>query len=856
MLTPETGLKKLSQLEGKEKICRNRGGESCAFDGAMIVLSPIADAAHLVHGPITCCANSWNTRGTLSSQGIFHKMGFTTDINELDVIFGSEDKLYCAIVETYLKTKPSAIFVYATCLSGLIGCDLEGVCRKAEKALGIKVVPINAPGFVGPKNLGNRIAGEALLEHVIGTEEPPLIHENAVNIIGEYNIAGDLWLIEPLLAQAGINILSRITGNSTFREIRWAHRAKLNVIICSRSLVNIGKEMQRRYGIPFIEVSFFGKTEIAKALKSIALKLNKAKLLEKVELLISQKEKELEQRLKAYKDIQGKKVVLYSGGVKSWSMISALKDLGLEVVAVGLKKSTHENEKKIKELVDKNCILFENTSPANILTLMKEQKADILIGGGRNQYLAIKYGFPFVDVNQERHIAYAGYDGLINLAKEIRKTLNFYYIKKAITNTLETAVMKNDNVLINPLKNSPLIGAVIAFQGIDKAVPVLHTCQGCNFLSKVLLIKHFREPISMVTTKLFTEDVVMSGEEKLLKTLQELGKKKAELIGIITGGLAEVKGENIPMTIARVDFPYKPSKILHIPIPDYEGGLEEGYAKVIEKIITEIPQKKSETVRGQINVISGSHLTPADFSELREIFESFGLKPIILPDLSFLDGSREFSSIAIGGITLKEIENMANSEFTIVIGPSLEQAGEILRERFDIEYSLIDSLNGLHAFDRFLELLSLISDRNTPEKYLRQRRVLIDGMRDVQVYLTDKRVAIALETDLAIQTSRWLNELKVEVDLAVVPVKTERVKKINAKHKVIGSLWDIKGEFDLLISNSYAQQIAKEIGIPLYEMGFPVYKTIGYPNKTTIGYMGTLSLINEVANLMIKEGKI
>ena len=162
------------EQERKEKICRSRGGESCAFDGAMIVLQPIADAAHIVHGHIACCGNSWEGRGALSSNGNMHRMGFTTDITEMDIIYGSEEKLYNAIIHTYEAVKPKAIFVYSTCVIGLIGEDMDAVCKKAEAKIGIRVIPVNAPGFIGPKNLGNRIAGEALLDYVIGTGNTPL----------------------------------------------------------------------------------------------------------------------------------------------------------------------------------------------------------------------------------------------------------------------------------------------------------------------------------------------------------------------------------------------------------------------------------------------------------------------------------------------------------------------------------------------------------------------------------------------------------------------------------------------------------------------------------------------------------
>ena len=170
-----SGIDKLLQSgcdnDSKHKVCRSRGGESCAFDGAMIVLQPIADAAHIVHGPIACCGNSWEGRGTLSSKGSLHRMGFTTDMSEMDIIYGSENKLYDAILRTYESVRPKAIFVHATCVSGLIGEDIEAACKKAEASLSIRVIPVNAPGFVGPKNLGNRIAGEVLLDYVIGTGE-------------------------------------------------------------------------------------------------------------------------------------------------------------------------------------------------------------------------------------------------------------------------------------------------------------------------------------------------------------------------------------------------------------------------------------------------------------------------------------------------------------------------------------------------------------------------------------------------------------------------------------------------------------------------------------------------------------
>ena len=165
----------------------------------MIVLQPIADTAHLVHGPIACCGNSWEGRGTLSSKGGLHTMGFTTDMGEIDIVYGAEEKLLKAIRRTPRPSGPrrfSCMPPASADLSARIWMRCAG--RRIENS-DIPVIPVNAPGFVGPKNLGNRIAGEVLLEHVIGTGEPPVMTHADINLIGEYNIAGDLWQIEPLL---------------------------------------------------------------------------------------------------------------------------------------------------------------------------------------------------------------------------------------------------------------------------------------------------------------------------------------------------------------------------------------------------------------------------------------------------------------------------------------------------------------------------------------------------------------------------------------------------------------------------------------------------------------------------------
>lgn len=397
----------------------------CAFDGAMITLVPITDVAHLVHGPIACCANSWDARGSLSSGPSLNRHGFTTDLSEADMVFGGEVKLHSSILEIASKYSPAAIFVYSTCVTALTGDDIDSVCKAAEEMIGIPVIPVHAPGFLGSKSLGNRLAGDTLFNYVIGTSEPPERTPYDINLLGEYNIAGELWSVLPLFERLGIRVLSKVSGDSRYSEITWAHRARATMVVCSKALLGLARKLQESYGVPWFEGSFYGVSDMSQTLRSIAKLLDDVDLQRRTEELIALEEVEVAARLSPYlESLRGRRAVLYTGGVKSWSLVSALMDLGIEVVGTGVKKSTSEDLERISALLGEKAVLIEQGTASELLRIVKETGSDILIAGGRNQYTALKGRVPFLDINQERHFAYAGYDGMVELAKRLHLAIS------------------------------------------------------------------------------------------------------------------------------------------------------------------------------------------------------------------------------------------------------------------------------------------------------------------------------------------------------------------------------------------------------------------------------------------------
>ncbi|MEM0981907.1 MAG: nitrogenase iron-molybdenum cofactor biosynthesis protein NifE, partial [Cyanobacteria bacterium P01_H01_bin.58] len=577
------------ESKGKNKACQQQaqpgaaqGG--CAFDGASIALVPITDVAHLVHGPIACAGNSWGSRGSLSSGPMIYKMGFTTDLSENDIIFGGEKKLYKAIHEVKERYSPAAIFVYLTCVTALIGDDLEAVCQAASQKFDISVVPVSSPGFVGSKNLGNRIGGEALLEYVVGTREPAYTTPYDINLIGEYNIAGELWGVLPLLEKAGIRVLSKITGDARYHDVACAHRAKLNVMICSKALINMAHKMQDRYGIPYIEESIYGVADMNRLLRDIAAKLGDDALKARVEVVIQEETAKLDEALIPYRQrLKGKRVVLYTGGVKSWSIISAAKDLGIDVMATSTKKSTEEDKARIKNLLGKDGMMLQKGNAQELLKVIAKTKADMLIAGGRNQYTALKAKIPFLDINQERHHPYAGYVGMIEMAKELdealhspiweqvrreapweQKTSKFKIQNSENEETSPLSGVAGDTSLpssspistkvvsrrkgaaVNPLKQSQPLGAALAYLGVKGIMPLFHGSQGCTAFAKVMLVRHFREAIPLSTTAMTEVTTVLGGQDNVetaLLTLLE--KSKPSIVGLCTTGLTETRGDDM-----------------------------------------------------------------------------------------------------------------------------------------------------------------------------------------------------------------------------------------------------------------------------------------------------------------------
>jgi len=398
---------------------------ACVFCGSRVVLYPVADALHVVHGPIGCAAYTWDIRGAVSSGPELHRMSFSTDLKEMDVIYGGEKKLYKSLIELIDQYNPKAAFIYSTCIIGLIGDDIEAVCRKVSNEKGIPVLPVHSEGFKGTKKDGYAAACNALMK-IVGTGSTEGISPYSLNILGEFNLAGEAWIIKDYYEQMGLEVVATVTGDGRVDDIRRCHGAALNVVQCSGSMLKMAKMMKEKYGIPYIRVSYFGIEDMSKALYDVAQHFSsQPDMLNKAKALVSKEVKDMYPKLQQFKAaMNGKRAAIYVGGAfKAFSLIKALRYLGMKVVLAGSQTGNKDDYNLLKDMCDEGTVIVDDSNPVELSKFVLEKEADLIIGGVKERPIAYKLGIGFCDHNHERKIPLAGFVGMYNFAREVYQSV-------------------------------------------------------------------------------------------------------------------------------------------------------------------------------------------------------------------------------------------------------------------------------------------------------------------------------------------------------------------------------------------------------------------------------------------------
>ena len=407
----------------------------CAYAGSKgVVWGPIKDMIHISHGPVGCGQYSRAGRRNyyVGTTGIntFGTMNFTSDFQEKDIVFGGDKKLDKLIGEIdTLFPLNKGISVQSECPIGLIGDDIEAVSRKKAKELDKPVIPVRCEGFRGvSQSLGHHIANDAIRDHVLPTRDNDNSFETTpydVSIIGDYNIGGDAWASRTILEEMGLRVVSQWSGDGTLAEMELTPKVKLNLLHCYRSMNYISRHMEEKYGIPWVEYNFFGPTKVAESLRKIASYFDDT-IKAGAERVIAKYEAEMAPVIAKFRPrLEGKRVMLYVGGLRPRHTIGAYEDLGMEVVGAGYEFGHGDDYDRTMKEMGNATLLYDDVTGYEFEEFVKSVKPDLIGSGIKEKYIFQKMGIPFRQMHSWDYSGpYHGYDGFAIFARDMDMTLN------------------------------------------------------------------------------------------------------------------------------------------------------------------------------------------------------------------------------------------------------------------------------------------------------------------------------------------------------------------------------------------------------------------------------------------------
>lgn len=413
---------------------------------------------------------------------------------------------------------------------------------------------------------------------------------------------------------------------------------------------------------------------------------------------------------------------------------------------------------------------------------------------------------------------------------------------------------------VNPIKHSQPMGATLAYLGVKECMPLMHSAQGCASYTKVFFTRHFNEPIAINNTSVSDITAVLDGGDySILMAIENIQNKeknlKPSMIGLHTTGLTETKGDDVRGVGMHIEIPY-----VFVNTPDYEGGMESGWALTVTAMIEQLTVAATEVKTNKLVFLPHLSMQPIEVEKIKCLCEDFGFETYALPDLSTsLDGYWEAGQgkLANGGITVDQIRDLATSSIVISIGASMKKSALTLQKKNPlIEHIHFDHLMGLDGCDNFVAALMEIRHTDPKPLMKRWRSRLQDAMLDSHFLIGSSHFVVTGEPDMLAGICALLRSVGGTIDAAISTTFSDVLHTIEAEKVFVGDLEDARGFFehaDMVISNFHAERILHMYhNTALVIRGFPNYEELGNQLKSDQLYEGSTYFLFEIANSLRK----
>ncbi len=403
----------------------------CSYCGAKLVIGGVLkDTIQLIHGPVGCAYNTWHTKRYPSDSGNLQLKGcWSTDMREDNVVFGGEKRLKKSIMECF-EAYPNIkrMIVYATCATALIGDDMSAIIKVCLDELGpdYAIFLSTCPGFAGvSQSMGHHVLNIDWVNKNVDREglvAPEIWSEHTINMIGDYNIQGDTFVLAKYWKKLGIQVIADFTGNANYDDACNMHLAKLSVCNCARSAGYIANELQKRYGIPRMDIDTWGYDYMKDTLRKVGAFFN---LEDKVEELIAEECAKYDAQVEFYKEkLAGKKIAIWTGGPRLWHWTKTLEDeFGMKVVTMSSKFGHQEDFEKVVARGAVGTVYIDDGNELEFFEVINMVKPDLALTGPRVGDLIKKLNIPYINGHAYHNGPYMGFEGCLNMARDLYHAL-------------------------------------------------------------------------------------------------------------------------------------------------------------------------------------------------------------------------------------------------------------------------------------------------------------------------------------------------------------------------------------------------------------------------------------------------
>jgi nitrogenase molybdenum-iron protein NifN len=434
----------------------------------------------------------------------------------------------------------------------------------------------------------------------------------------------------------------------------------------------------------------------------------------------------------------------------------------------------------------------------------------------------------------------------------------------------------------NPCKACAPLGAALVMRGIAGALPFLHGSQGCATYMRRYLISHFREPMDIATSGFSEASTIFGGGENLRQGLGNVTSQyHPALIGIATTCLTETIGEDVPGLLHEYREKSEGTEsplLVHVSTPSYSGTHIDGFNDAVRAVVEQLAEAgASASAYGNsfVNLFPGL-VSAEDLRFLKEVAADFGIPMTLFPDYSeTLDGPSmdKYKKIPDGGTTIGALRATSAAKASIEFGRTLRAkkttAASFLQTKFEVPATRIGLPVGVQETDVFFAVLEKLTGQTTPEKYRQERGRLVDAYVDGHKYLFGKRAIVFGDEDMVVGLTSFLAETGVVPVLcasggksgalarSIADVTTHMREPVAVRDGVdfmtIGEevAWkELKPDF--VIGSSKGAKLARELGVPLIRVGFPIHDRIGGQRILHLGYRGAQQLFDLTVNTLLE----